>query len=192
MSDEEEPMAIATTEAPLTSLAELSERLDVPDGYRVEIVGGRITVSPSPLGRQAKIVMKLANALRAALPGDVLALEMVTIEIERTGERYMPDLTVLPEAAVPDDEWLFSAEACLLAVEVTSPSNPEDDRVKKPHGYATAGVPLYLLVDTVTRSVTLFSSPHRNVYHGQFTVDFGEKIRLPEPFDITLDTAEFP
>lgn len=192
MSDEEESMAIAATETPVTSLAELSERLDVPDGYRVEIVGGRITVSPGPLGRHAKIVMKLAHALRASLPDEVLALEMVTIEIARTGERYIPDLTVLPENAVPDDEWLFSAEKCLLAVEVTSPRNPEDDCVRKPHGYATAEVPLYLLVDTVSRSVTLFSLPREGVYHGQFTVDFGEKVHLPEPFDITIDTAEFP
>lgn len=185
-------MAVAAAEIPVTSLAELSERLEVPDGYRVEIIGRKITVSPSPLGRHAKIVMKLASALRASLPDEVLALEMVTIEIARTGERYIPDLTVLPEDAVPDDEWLFSAEECRLAVEVTSPSNPEDDRVKKPHGYATAGVPLYLLVDTDVRSVTLFSLPRGNVYHGQFTVDFGEKIRLPEPFHIVIDTAEFP
>lgn len=40
--------------------------------------------------------------------------------------------------------------------------------------------------------MTLFSSPFGTVYHGRFTIDFGEKIHIPEPFDGTIDTAEFP
>lgn len=195
MPEKEEPMAVAATEIPVMTraeLAELSERLDVPNGYRVEIINGSIVVSPTPMIDHAKIVRLVRKALASAMPDEALDFENVTIEIAATGERYIPDVLIVPESAAPKGEWLLNAEDCLLAVEVTSPSNPEDDRIKKPHGYASAGVPLYLLVDALERSVTLFSSPFGNVYHGQFTIDFGEKIRIPEPFDVTIDTAEFP
>lgn len=192
MPEKEEPMAVAATEAPITSLAELSERLEVPDGYRVEIVDGSIFVSPTPQKSHAKIIRTVRRTIGPVLEKGALDLENVTVEISATGERYIPDLLVFPDSAAPDDEWLLGAEHCLLAVEVTSPNNPEIDRLKKPRGYASAGVPLYLLVDAVHQSVTLFSLPRGNVYHGQSTVDFGEKIHLPEPFDVAIDTAEFP
>ncbi|HEY8478453.1 MAG TPA: Uma2 family endonuclease [Spirillospora sp.] len=45
-----------------------------------------------------------------------------------------------------------------LVLEVTS-SRPERDRVAERHGYARAGIPLYLLVDREESKVTLFSDP---------------------------------
>lgn len=192
MPEKEEPLAVAAMETPVTTLAELSEQLVVPDGYRVEIIDGSLSVSPTPQVRHARIVRMLETTLRPALPADTEDFQNVTVEISATGERYIPDLIVLPASATPDDDWLLSAEACLLAVEVTSPTNPATDRVQKPHGYAKAGVPLYLLVDAVERTVTLFSEPSNGVYAAHATVPYGSKIRIPEPFDVTIDTAEFP
>lgn len=188
-------MAFPATEVPATTLAELvelSEHMDVPDGYRVEIVDGSLSVSPTPLGRHTKTVRLLENILRPVLPDGTLDVQPVTTEIARTGERYIPDLAVLPEAEIADDEWLYSAEACLLAVEVTSPSNAGIDRVQKLRGYARAGVPLYLLVDAVGRTVSLFGNPVNDVYVAHATVPYGDKIHIPDPFDVTIDTAEFP
>lgn len=194
MPEKEEPMTVAAAEIPVTTLAdlvELSERMDVPDGYRVEIIDGSLSVSPTPLGRHTKIVRLLEDMLRPSLPEGALDVQPVTIEIARTGERYIPDLVVLPESAIHDDQWLFAAEACLLTVEVTSPSNAGIDRVQKLHGYAQAGVPLYLLVDAVERTVSLFGDPVKGVYSAHATVPYGGKIHIPEPFDVIIDTAEF-
>jgi len=185
-------MAVTSTETRIESLAEVAEHLDVPDGTRVEIVDGSIVVSLTAFGRDAKIVWLLENALRPALPNGALDVRRVTVEIARTGERYVPGLVVLPESEIQNDERLYSAEACLLAVEVTSPSNPGNDRVQKLRGYARAGVPLYLLVDAVERTVSLFGDPVNGVYVAHATVPYGGKIRIPEPFDVTIDTAEFP
>jgi len=183
--------ATAYSVGPPSSLAHVAEHLDVPEGYRVEIVDGNIIVSPAPLGHHARIVRHLENALRPVLPAGVLDTQQVTVQVAWTGEQYVPDLVVLPEEALPDDAWLFSAEACLLTVEVTSPSNSEIDRLKKPRGYAVAGIPMYLLVDAVVETVTLFRDPSNGVYRAHETVPFGNKIHLPAPFDVTIDTAEF-
>lgn len=185
-------MSVAAANARAAELADVSERLDVPEGFRVEIIGGCITVSPAPQVRHAKAVRVLETVLRPALPPDTLDLQLVTLEIARTGERYVPDLAVLPESALIDDEWLFSAEACLLAAEVTAPSSIDSDRVNKPYGYGKAGIPLYLCVDAVDRTVTLFSKPVNGAYAARMTVAYGLKIHIPAPFDVIMDTAGFP
>lgn len=62
-------------------------------------------------------------------------------------------------------------------------------------GYAHAPVPLYLLVDAWDEtgpSVTLYEQPGNGRYNHATTVDFGEKIRLPELFDLEIDTSRFP
>jgi hypothetical protein len=52
-------------------------------------------------------------------------------------------------------------------------------------------VPLYLLIDIEAKpaTVTLFSNPSEGQYQSQQTVTLGEKLPLPAPFGITLDTA---
>lgn len=62
--------------------------------------------------------------------------------------------------------------------------------VVKRKWYAEYGAPLYLLVDRLDKTVTLFSEPGRL---GYANVDgphaFGTPVRLPEPFGIELDTS---
>ena len=116
---------------------------------------------------------------------------MLTIELAPTGERYVPDLVVVPVDVLSGAGWVRSAADAELSVEVASPTNAEVDRVKKVRGYAVAGVPLYLLVDPLERSVTLFSEPQDSVYRSHVQVPFGKTIELPEPFSFSLDTADF-
>ncbi|OMI40861.1 hypothetical protein SPAR_03721 [Streptomyces sparsogenes DSM 40356] len=80
----------------------------------------------------------------------------------------------------------------LLVVEVTSDSNGDTDRIVKRRRYAEYRAPLYLLVDRQERTCTLYSEPGDLGYtevHGPHP--FGTPIRLPEPFDLELDTSEF-
>ena len=98
------------------------------------------------------------------------------------GEIYArPDLAVVPNSA-PD----LYAHRLPLVAEVVSPGSATDDRVTKKRIYALGQVPLYLLVDVDT--VTLFSDPDGGSYRSQTTVTIGEKLTLPEPFGIELDT----
>ncbi|QVQ55160.1 Uma2 family endonuclease [Spiractinospora alimapuensis] len=175
--------------APDTSLAELADQLRVPEGYRVEIIGGQVVVSPTPLLRHARIVSRLFRAPALAVEG-LVPLDMVSIELPDSEERYIPDLVFLPEE-VNDDEWLIPVSEVALAVEVTSPGNPEHDRVRKLRGYARAAVPIYLLIDTGDETVTLFENPRDGAYHRQTRVDMGGTITLPAPFSGELDTKPF-
>lgn len=99
-----------------------------------------------------------------------------------------------------DDEWggedsHIPAAVAELVVEVTSRSNARHDRITKPAAYATAGIPLHLLVDRWAPggpTATLYGEPKADVYRVLSTAKFGEPLKLPAPFDLTLDTGEFP
>jgi Putative restriction endonuclease len=51
------------------------------------------------------------------------------------------------------------------------------------------GIPLYLVVDARLKTVTLFSQPSGTTYHRREDVEFGETLRIPDPFDFDLATA---
>ena len=57
-----------------------------------------------------------------------------------------------------------------------------------------SGVALYLLVDRVGAhpAITLYAEPADGDYRRVVTVPFGESIHLPAPFDVELDTSQFP
>ena len=59
----------------------------------------------------------------------------------------IPDLVVAPVPDHPEAESHIPAALAELVVEVTSKSNARHDRVSKPAAHASAGIPLYLLVD---------------------------------------------
>ncbi|WP_338677809.1 Uma2 family endonuclease [Streptomyces sp. SCSIO 30461] len=101
---------------------------------------------------------------------------------------YIPDIAVVPEELAKSGGALVPDQT-LLIVEITSKSNAETDRVVKRRRYAEYGAPLYLLVDRVEHSVTLFSEPGRLGYtRVEGPHPFGTPLRLPAPFDLELDT----
>ncbi|WP_342029394.1 Uma2 family endonuclease [Streptomyces wuyuanensis] len=76
------------------------------------------------------------------------------------------------------------AAAALLVVEITSKSDADHDRIEKLHGYATAGVPLHLLLDSGHSgrpTATLYGQPKNAMYRELDTVEYGEGLRIPAP-----------
>ncbi|MBM7783410.1 Uma2 family endonuclease [Tenggerimyces flavus] len=176
----------------LSELATVAEQITVPEGYRVEIVGEVIVVSPTPSTRHARVIWVLEGVLRST-PVDTAAVQMVTIELPLSGERYVPDLLVLPTEVLTREDitWIVPISEALLAVEVTSRATYGHDRGRKLRGYAAHAVPFYLLVDVLASSVTLYSEPGQGRYHEAIKVSMGEQLAIPEPFDIVVDTAAF-
>ncbi|MFJ6720884.1 Uma2 family endonuclease [Streptomyces sp. NPDC091259] len=158
-------------------------------GDRTEIIEGVISnVTPSwDHERTAKIV-------RRQIERRVDELGCVegsgNLDLPRSPNWYVPDVAVVPDHLARGGSSLLPDQT-LLIVEVTSESNAETDRVIKRKRYAEYGAPLYLLVDRLDKTVTLFSEPGRL---GYAKVDgphpFGTAVRLPEPFDLDLDTGE--
>ncbi|QGV82614.1 Uma2 family endonuclease [Streptomyces ficellus] len=113
------------------------------------------------------------------------------------GRLFVPDLVVIPESAVVELEGSEAAPltAAELVVDITSRSNASHDRLNKAAAYAEAKVPFYLLIDRFAPTgpaVTLYGEPEGDVYRVLVTVKFGEDIRLPAPFGLTVETSAFP
>ena len=175
----------------------IHDGLDLPDGFRAEIVGGDITVAASPFGIHAYIVSRIRQAVDQALGPEVIVFENTTLE-EPEIDRYIPDLAAWPVALMRDavDEWIFPASECAFAVEVTSPKQEARDYTKA-EGYSRGGVPVFLLVNRKTRKCIVYTDPTPKGYEAQCIVPFGTPVILTftgkdgEPSTATIDTSDF-
>jgi Uma2 family endonuclease len=130
-----------------------------------------------------------------AKPGESAVHQTQAIEFTPTGDVYIPDLLVYPREQNPVDGATVLADRALLVVEITSTPTADRDRTRKMSGYASGAVPLYLLIDPLDQHgppVTLYSKPEDGVYQNMTWMACGEVITLPEPFDLKIDTGQFP
>lgn len=174
------------------TLEEVYDSLDLP-GQRVELLEGRIVVSPAPIKLHNRIVTWLTltiGTLATERGWDILTHG--TVELPATSERIQPDLFVIPVDEATDAEWLIPAAKVLLAVEVVSRSSRRDDYEVKRAGCALSEIPLYLIIDPHVGMITLFAGPSPRGYLRSSAIPIGDKLDLPEPFEITLDTATMP
>lgn len=170
---------------------------DWPEGSKVEIIDGIIVVTPPPAAPHNRIAEKVHRRLYSVVPEEWGIFQTLGVAQPSRGRIYIPDLVVIPDAALDGLEGGEAAPltAAELVVEITSPSNASHDRINKTAAYAEAGVPLYLLIDRFAPpgpTVTLYGEARGEVYQELQKVKFGEEIQLPAPFDITIDTSVFP
>lgn len=174
--------------------------LDVPEGWRAEIIDGdEITMTPSPLIPHNRIVAVLHRALAAGTPDEWEIHQTTSVVVPAVGRLYIPDLCVIPAADLNEagEGPEVDAESLMLAVEVVSDGKraKERDRKLKRWGCAHGPVPIYLLVDRFDDdgpTVTVFAEPSGGRYRRERRTPFGEPVTLPAPFDLTLETKEFP
>jgi hypothetical protein len=75
--------------------------LDVPDGWRAEITGEGITVTPPPMVPHVYVASIIDRALNAALPDDVLVLQAPGVAFAHLNRLYEPDLIIVPRETIP-------------------------------------------------------------------------------------------
>lgn len=171
------------------------EEMEWPEGSKVEIIEGIITVSPAPAYRHNLIAETIQRRLYSVIPEDWGIFQTLAIAVPSRLGMLIPDLVVAPRQEDTDTDTHIPAALAELVVEVTSRSNARHDRISKPAAYAAAGIPLYLLVDRWAPdgpTATLYGEPKGDVYRPLSTVKFGEAIKIPSPFDVTIDTSAFP
>ncbi len=176
-------------------LVRLREEMEWPEGSKVEIIEGVITVSPSPANHHNLIAEKVHRLLYSVLPDDWGVFQTLSLAVPSKGGMFIPDLVVVPLADIDVPEAYVPAGVAELVVEVTSPSNARHDRISKAAAYAAAGIPLYLLADRWAPggpTVTLYGEPRGGVYRVLSACKFGETVNLPAPFDLPIDTSAFP
>jgi Uma2 family endonuclease len=184
------PQPIEDEEAP--TIDDIWERTPSYPGFQVEVIDGSLVVSPRGNVRHARINYYLHNAfVEVARDRGWYLCHELTLHLESNRDRVEPDLVIIPPDAPTFGDSEVFGRGVLLVAEVTSRGNAVRDRFAKPRTCALSGVPLYLLIDPVEEpmSVTLFSDPGDDGYRTLDRVTVGEKLWLPEPCAMALDTA---
>lgn len=163
-----------------------------PETVTLEFINGRIGVKQVTDGDHSTIVSWLTRRCMQSRPDlDVYQAQGLRVDTYRQG-RAKPDAVVTPEAHFAGHGEWADPHGALMVVEVTSYDSDTDrrDRHEKPAAYGQSGIPLYLLIDRDSCTVTVHSSPDPLVggYRDIHTAKFGEKVCLPGPMDIELDT----
>ncbi|UWE13040.1 Uma2 family endonuclease [Actinacidiphila bryophytorum] len=164
-------------------------RRSLPDGFKAELSGDTIVMTVGPSGIHQRNLLVVRRQFDAHSPSDLVPSENTDLVSPGVGKSRNPDLTYLPAAVLETTDNQVPAETAAIAVELVSPSNPENDWVGKVRDYPVMGIPLYLVVDARLKTVTLFSRPDGGKYHRREDADFGESLNIPQPFGFDLDTA---
>lgn len=184
------------SDSPWDELVWVWGRSEAPRGCRVEIIEGLVTVTPYSAQAHHGTVAHLHRRLCEVIPEDWDVYQRLALAVPTRLGLCVPDVAVVPQdESLTNDVDFVDAGRAELVVEVTSRATARHDRVSKPAAYASAGIPLYLLVDRWAPegpTATLYGEPQGDVYRPQAVAKFGELLTLPAPFDLVIDTGEFP
>ena len=127
------------------------------DGKRREIVDGDLFVTPSPISRHQRIVIRVASAILFYLRDHPIG-ELFTAPLDVILSDYdvlEPDLLfILNEHRGIIQDWVRGAPD--LVIEVLSPSTARQDRGPKLKAYARFGVPECWIVDPDQQAVEVY------------------------------------
>ncbi|MEU9220107.1 Uma2 family endonuclease [Streptomyces sp. NPDC048376] len=163
-----------------------------PKTVTLEFLGGRVGVKKGMDGDRSTIVFWLVRRCLQSRPELDLYHGWGLRGDAHWQSRARPDAVLAPEAHFAGHGEWSDPGGVLMVVEVTSYDEDTDgrDRHEKPAAYGEAGIPLYLLIDRDSRTVTVHGGPDRRVggYRDARVTKFGETLVLPDPVGITLDT----
>ena len=168
-------------------LREFAEHFEppAPFGPHIEISDGKIVMMISPSGAHDLDAMRVTNQLTRQLPEGLFAGGF-DIEHPLAAKMRRPDVAVVDEDAAVTSE-AVDATAVHLAVEIVSPSNPENDYIDKVRDYPLMGVPRYLIVDPRDGACLYYWDSDGKTYRQSLPYTFGDVISVG---DWTIDTSE--
>jgi Uma2 family endonuclease len=131
--------------------AEVERLVDERQGLspRYELVDGELLVTPAPSGRHQRLLLELAVRLREYVSRERIGevrLGPCELKLE-TGQRFEPDLFVVPASA---GRWPAANDASirpLLICEALSPGSSRHDRLTKRRAFQRNNVPDYWVMD---------------------------------------------
>ncbi|MEU6179236.1 Uma2 family endonuclease [Streptomyces coeruleorubidus] len=163
-----------------------------PETVRLEYINGKLEVKAMPDGDHTSIFMWLLRQCLMQRPDLNLVPESgVKAEAYRKG-RARTDGTLAAVDRFKGDGERSDPDGSLMAVEITSRDRDTNqrDRIDKPVGYAAADIPVYLLIDRDTNTLTIHSEPKDGRYQQISPHPWGATVELPAPVNITLDTEK--
>ncbi|MGW2491587.1 Uma2 family endonuclease [Streptomyces sp. NPDC001606] len=184
-------MAEESGELTLDVMFEWLDKMPIPEGTKVEIVGGHIFMSPQRANHW-EIIFRVLDQLRSTYPIERLASD-VRIDFPGHLNGFACDVAALAKGSVKDDKGRFRYQDVEFVAEVISRDTARNDYGPKKTAYATAEVPVYLIVDPYQGRCHLHTQPKDGEYLSELTVVFGADLDMTTtPLGLTLKTDEFP
>ena len=174
------------------NLREVAEKIEEATGLRVQVLGGKLVMSPTPRGKHAGAIRYLRHQLEPVMPDGLGVYEVSSVMMPGERDEYAtPDLVVLPEEWDDDDDWLADPRDVALAVEVISQSEKSREIRDKTDWYAVAGVAAILVIDPRNGTWALHTHPDNGAYQDVLPGKFGEPLPLPPPLGFEVATDRF-
>ncbi|MFZ4181273.1 Uma2 family endonuclease [Streptomyces pseudogriseolus] len=184
-------MAESGDELTLDMMFEWLEKMPVPEGYKAEIVGGHVFMTPER-DTHWDIIADIYDHMRTKYPRRRLKSD-VRIDYPGHLNAFVSDVTLLAEGAAQNSKGRWRCEDVVLIAEVVSRKTADNDYGPKKDAYAAAGVPVYLIVDPYSGEWHLHTLPKDGKYHGSVCFDFGIEIDLTRTVvGLVLKTDDFP
>jgi Uma2 family endonuclease len=184
-------MAEDSGELTLDAMFEWLEKMPVPEGYKVEIVGGNIFMSPQRRTHW-QVIFDILAQLCARYPRQRLMSD-VRIDFPGHLNGFAADVAALAEGFEPDDKGRLRYQDVEFVAEVISKDTARNDYEPKLVAYALAEVPVYLIADPYQGRCHLYTRPKNGEYTTETKVDFGDDVDLTDTVvGLVLKTDEFP
>ncbi|MEU6301267.1 hypothetical protein DMH25_27425 [Streptomyces sp. WAC 01325] len=191
----EDRIEMADTDANTKRLDEWFERLErmpVPEGFRVEIVGGNVHMTPQR-NTHWQIIRRILWALEDRFGRQVTAFTDVRIDFPGDENGFCPDVAMLKDSAQQDDTGHWRYQDVEFVAEVISRGTAANDYGPKRTAYAVAEVPVYVIADPYRGRCSVYTHPKDGDYAMTTSVDFGTDLDLTGTVvDLTLKTDDFP
>ncbi|MDQ1027246.1 Uma2 family endonuclease [Streptomyces umbrinus] len=168
------------------------ERMPVPEGIKVEIVGGNVFMTPQR-SVHWHVIRRIIRALEDRFGMDVEALSDVRIDFPGHENGFCPDVVKMRDGATDGTEGRWRHEDVEFVAEVISRGTAQNDYGPKKDAYAAAEVPIYLIADPYQGKCHLFTQPKDGEYISELSLAFGADVDMTGTvLDLTLKTDEFP
>nr|WP_202472818.1 Uma2 family endonuclease [Streptomyces sp. SID4921] len=161
-------------------------------GHRVEILQGRLTVTPPADVSHALALSWLSEEFGARARGVGLRLvQAVGIWLPTGPDDYViPDLSVV-EADIRDAHVMrncYAPHVFRMVLEVTS-TNWADDLGPKVEGYAQAGIPVYVVADRKHDQVLVCTDPRGGEYRNRTPHKRGMTFTVPDVVGVEMELS---
>jgi len=153
------------------------------DNLKYEILDGILLVSPAPVPRHQRAILRLAMILNDRCPSDH---EVFVAPLDWRPDRRTslePDLLVVAKDRIGEKNIIQNPA---IVVEVLSPSSRRYDRLLKFGRYAEAGIGQYWIVDPDRPSIEVYDLDNTGAYRLSGSADRDAILTVAGPMAVTV------
>ncbi|MEU5541111.1 Uma2 family endonuclease [Streptomyces sioyaensis] len=181
-----------TEMASSNELDDMFEQMHIPEGYKLEIVGGTVFMAPQR-DVHWQTIRRIVRALEDRFGLDTPVTSDVRIDFPGELNGFAPDVAKLVDGAEKNEFGRWRYQDVEFVAEVISKGTAANDYGPKKTAYARAEVPVYMIADPYLGRCRVFTDPQDGEYKIDATIAYGTPVDLAHTVvGITFSTEEFP